>query len=279
MDQKDDVVIGFITGYKFAKIRPWVNSLIRSGFSGKKVMVCYNIEQDVIDELEKLGFIVYSFHIEEQFNIVNIRFLHIWQILRDWENKPRYVISTDVADVVFQENPSVWMENNLGDKKINVGSEGLRYKDEDWGIHNMYQSFGHIAANHMKEKPIYNAGTTAGTYNEYIDLCYNVFLLCQGAPQFVVGGGGPDQAALNLLLSLKPYEDITKFNAHDSSWSCQCGTMVDPTKIDKFRPNLLSPEPKFDGKYVYTSTGEKYTLVHQYNRIPEWKEKIEKKYE
>jgi len=55
--------------------------------------------------------------------------------------------------------------------------------------------------------------------------------------------------------------------------------MVDPTKIDKFRPNLLSPEPKFDGEYVYTSTGEKYTLVHQYNRIPEWKEKIEKKYE
>jgi len=84
---------------------------------------------------------------------------------------------------------------------------------------------------------------------------------------------------LNLLLSLKPYEDITKFNSHDSSWSCQCGTMVDPTKIDKFRPNLLSPEPKFDGEYAYTSTGEKYTLVHQYNRIPEWKEKIEKKYE
>jgi hypothetical protein len=40
----------------------------------------------------------------------------------------------------------------------------------------------------------------------------------------------------------------------------------------------LSPEPTFDGEYAYTSNGEKYVMVHQYNRVPEWKEKIERKY-
>ena len=277
--KESDVVIGFITGYKFSKIAPWVHSLIRSGFSGQKWLICYNIEKPLIHYLESLDFKVVDIKMKEQFNIVNIRFLHIWQILKQLPEKPRYIINTDVADVVFQKDPSIWLEENIGDKKIVAAGESLLYKDEEWGIHNMYRSFGPIAADHMKDIPIHNAGVTAGTYEDYIDLCYNVWLLCQGAPMYVEGGGGPDQAALNLLLSLKPYKDITKFVNHDEPWACQCGTTVDLRKIYQFRPKLLSPEPTFDGEFVYTSTGEKYSIVHQYNRIPEWKEKLEKKYE
>jgi hypothetical protein len=80
------------------------------------------------------------------------------------------------------------------------------------------------------------------------------------------------------MLSLEPYKSITKFNDHDTNWACECGTTVDPSKMTSFRPNLLSPEPTFDGEYVYTSKGEKYVMVHQYNRVPDWKEKIERKY-
>ena len=277
--KQDDIVIGFITGYKFEKITPWVNSLIQSGFTGRKWMICYNIEKPVLDELQSLGFQVLNIEIKEQFNIVNLRFLHIWQILKDLPYKPRYIINTDVADVVFQKDPSIWLEENIGNKKIVVACESLKYKDEEWGINNMYRSFGPIAAKHMEEIPIHNAGTTAGAYEEYIDLCYNIWLLCQGAPMYVEGGGGPDQAALNLLLSLKPYKDITMFVNHDEPWACQCGTTADLRKIEQFRPKLLSPEPSFDGEFVYNSAGEKYSMVHQYNRIPEWKEKLEKKYE
>jgi hypothetical protein len=276
--KESDVVVGFITGYKFEKIAPWVNSLIQSGFSGQKLMICYNIEQDVITKLESLGFTVYNIQITQQFNIVNIRFLHIWQILKQLPNKPRYVINTDVADVVFQKDPSIWIEENIGDKKIVAAGESLKYKDEEWGIQNMYRSFGPIAAEHMNDIPIHNAGVTAGVFEDYIDLCYNVWLLCQGAPMYVEGGGGPDQAALNLLLSLKSYNDVTKFVNHDEPWACQCGTTVDPNKINSFRPKLLSPEPTFDGEFVYTSTGEKYSIVHQYNRVPTWKKALEEKY-
>jgi hypothetical protein len=280
MANKDsDLVIGFITNYNFDKLKPWVYSLIDSEFSGQKAMVCYNIQKDVIEELEKLNFIVFPLEVKEQFNIVNIRFLHIWQLLKNIQNKPRYVITTDVADVIFQSNPSEWLEKNLGDKKICVGGEGLKYKDEEWGINNMYQSFGPIAANYMQDTPIYNAGTIAGEYETLLDFCYNVSLLCNGAPQHVPGGGGPDQAALNLLLSLKPYKDIALLNDHDTNWSCQCGTTVDPTKINKFRPNLLSPEPVWKDGKMYNSKGEKYVLLHQYNRVPELKKFIQEKYD
>jgi len=241
-------------------------------------MICYNIQQEVVDKLESLGFQVYNIKIDGQFNIVNIRFLHIWQILKQTPKKYRYIVNTDVADVVFQTNPSDWLEKNMGDKKICVGSEGLKYKDEEWGIHNMYQSFGPIAAEYKQNDVIYNAGTTAGVYEDYIDFCYNVFVAFQGSPQFVPGGGGPDQASLNLLLSLKAYKDITKFNTHDDAWACQCGTTVDPSKIDRFAPKLVDNEPFFKDGVVYTSQGKEFCLVHQYNRVPEWNQFFLNKY-
>ena len=281
MANKDsDLVIGFITGYKYDhKIAPWAESLIESGFTGTKMIVTYNIDKSVVEKLESKGFIVIPLEVNGQFNIVNMRFLHMWQYLKNLKEKPRYIISTDVADVVFQSNPSDWLEQNIGDKKLCASAEGLRYKDESWGFNNMSKSFGPIASHYMSFMPIYNAGVTAGTYEEYIDLCYNVYLLCNGAPQFVEGGGGPDQAALNLLLSLKPYKDITLYTDHDDGWACQCGTTVDPTKINSFRPNLLSPEPVWKDGVMYNSKGDKYAILHQYNRVPMINDYIRKKYE
>ena len=280
MEKKDfDLVIGFITGYKYPKIKPWVESLLNSGFTGQKMMITYNIDQDLVEQLESLDFIVIPLTAQGQFNIVKERFLHTWQFLKTIADKPRYIISTDVADVIFQSNPSEWLEKNLGDKKICASAESLLYKDEAWGIHNMKQSFGPIAANYMAEMPIYNAGVTAGTYEDYIDLCYNVYLLCNGAPSHVPGGGGPDQAALNLLLSLKPYKDITLYTNHDDGWACQCGTTVDPSKMTSFRPHLLSPEPVWKDGVMYNSKGDKYAILHQYNRVPIINDYIRNKYD
>lgn len=291
MEEKD-LVIGFITDYTdYNKIKPYVNSLNRCGFTGDKIMVVYNIGYGIVKKLQEEGFIVIGFErdddnnrfvYKQKFNIVVSRFFHIWFLLREMEKKYRYVISVDVADVVFQRNPSTYLEVALNNPyEIIVGCENLKYKDESWGIHNIYRSFGDIAAIHMQDRPIYNAGTIAGKFDTFLDFCYNIFLLCQGAPMDVPGGGGPDQAALNLLLSLKPYKAITNFRDHNSTWACQCGTTVDPNKIDTFRPNFLmkdEPVMKDDG-CIYNSYGLEYVLVHQYNRVPEWNEIIRKKYE
>jgi hypothetical protein len=133
--------------------------------------------------------------------------------------------------------------------------------------------YGPVIHEFMKERPIYNAGSMAGEYSTFVDYSLDVFLKIQN-----LNNPTPDQAGVNLTLALEPYKSITKFNDHDTNWACQCGTTVDPVKISQFRPNLLSPEPQFDGEYVYNSKGEKYVLVHQYNRVPEWKTKIEAKY-
>jgi len=280
-----DLVISAISGYDFEKIKHWVHSLERTGYKGRKAIIVHNVKDETLHKLKDHGFEIYltsdkrnvtndGYHFADNFGyqVPHTRHYFHWDILRKLKDI-RYVISTDV-DVIFQSNPSEWLEKNLGDKKLNYGCEGLKYKDEAWGNGNMMECFGPVIHEYMKERPIYNAGSMAGEFQTFIDYSLAVWLSIEQSKHPT-----PDQAGVNLMLSLEPYKSITKFNDHDTNWACQCGTTVDPSKIAGFRPNLLSPEPTFDGEFVYNSKGEKYVLVHQYNRVPEWKAKIESKYE
>jgi hypothetical protein len=280
-----DLVISAISGYNFEKIKHWVNSLERTGYDGRKAMIVHNVTDDTIRKLQNRGFEILltsdkrnanddGYHFADNFGyqVPHTRHYFHWLFLKNMKDI-RYVISTDV-DVVFQSNPSEWLEKNIGDKKLNYGCEGLKYKDESWGNQNMMECFGPVIHNYMKDTPIYNAGSMAGEHKTFVDYSLAVWLSIANSQHPT-----PDQAGVNLMLSLEPYKSITRFNDHDTNWACQCGTTVDPNKIDGFRPNLLSPEPYFDGEFVYNSKGEKYVLVHQYNRVPEWKARIESKYE
>ena len=281
-----DLVISAVSNFDYSKLKYWVNSLNATGYTGRKAMIVHNISDDTVKQLKDNGVEVWlttdrrnknndGYHFADNFGhqVPTTRHYYHWALLSEMEDI-RYVISTDCTDVVFQTNPSEWLEKNLGDKKLNYGCESLKYKDEHWGYNNMFTSFGPTMQRHMKDRPIYNAGSMAGEHKTFVDFSLNVFLAIQNLKEPM-----PDQAGVNLLLSLEPYKSITKFNDHDTNWACECGTTVDPSKMSTFRPNLLSPEPTFDGEYAYTSKGEKYVMVHQYNRVPDWKEKIERKYE
>lgn len=281
---KKDVAIGCITNYTFDKIKPWVNSLDRSGFDGHKIMFCYNIRHDVVQELTKRNYEVIGFENDEEnktlkysdpnLSIVLDRFFHIWSTLKSRKGQYRYMIATDVKDVVFQSNPSVWLEKNLCDKKINVACESIHYKDEPWGDHNLYKSFGPMIHDNNRNNLVFNAGTLSGDFDTMIDFFLNVYLSCGGSPRHVEGGGGPDQAALNVLLSLQPYKDITRFTMSEEGWAAQLGTTGPQVNF-----NVVEPRPLIKPTgVVITSTGEPFVMVHQYDRVPEWKKMIEELY-
>jgi hypothetical protein len=125
----NDIVIGSITGYDFDKIKPWVNSLDRSGFNGTKAMICYNVSYETVEELVKRNYTILAFKKDEEnkrfvyrddFSIVVERFLHLWYLLKQFEGKYRYIVTTDVKDVIFQSNPSTWLEENMNEAQINV---------------------------------------------------------------------------------------------------------------------------------------------------------------
>jgi hypothetical protein len=208
------------------------------------------------------------------------RFSHIWYFLNKLENKEqyRYVISTDVRDVIFQTNPSTWLEENMMNKELNVGSECIKFGDEEWNKNNMFLSFGPLIADEMNDKIVYNAGVIAGKFQTFIDLCNNIFLSCGGSPQHVPGGGGPDQAALNVLLNMKPYKDITNFARSESGWAAQLAVMGDTRKFDLMKDFITEPLCSIENGVVYTNDGKIYSIVHQYDRNPELTKAIEKKY-
>jgi hypothetical protein len=283
---KKDLVIGCVTGYDFNMIRPWVNSLDRSGYTGEKAMVCYNVSQDTVKELTDRGYQIFAFNRNEktgdfeyrnQFSIVVERFLHLWFFLKERKGQYRYIVTTDVKDVIFQSDPMKWLEENIGDKKINLGSESITYENEEWGANNLFQAFGHMMYDTMKNKTIVNAGTVSGEFDTMLDLFLNIYLLCNGLNPYVPGGGGPDQAALNILANLAPYSEIANVANSEDGWAAQLGT-TGPQMKSRYNDKLIEKTPIMVDGVVCTSTGKPFALVHQYDRIPEWKNIILEKY-
>jgi len=282
-----DIVVGCITGYTFDKIKPWVNSLDRCGFDGVKAMICYNVDYETTEELVKRGYTIFAFkkndtagrfEYKDNFSIVVERFYHLWYFLKSLKGQYRNIITTDVKDVVFQTNPSLFLERVIKDgKKINVACESIRYKDEDWGDNNLLKSFGPLIHEHNRDNLIYNAGTISGDFDTMIDTFLNIYLLCNGSNPFIEGGGGPDQAALNVLLQLEPYKSITNFAMSEDGYAAQLGT-TGPQIQGKYGDRVVEKTPILVDNMVCTSNGQVFSLVHQYDRVPAWKDLIEKKY-
>ena len=102
---------------------------------------------------------------------------------------------------------------------------------------------------------------------EYIkDLVFQIFFNGINRPIPIV-----DQAVYNVLLQTQPYKGVTFFANQLHGWACQAGTTVDPSKIEGFRPNLTEAEPVWKDGKVYTADGNLFSIVHQYDRVPEWK--------
>jgi hypothetical protein len=282
MSAKKDLIIGAFTNYDWPKIKYWANSIDKSGFTGDKAVIVYNCDYLTIQELLNRNFKVWGFNKDNQGNlsypgtfiIVVQRFFHLWQYIESLSNidEYRYVISTDVKDVVFQRDPSDWLERFLNDKKILASSESLRYENEPWGADNMQGSFPTFY-NKIKSRPIWNCGVQAGDIKVMKDLWLQIWLTCHAAQR-----PNPDQAAYNLLLSMEPWKSITEFSNSESGWACQAGTTVDPEKIESFRPHLLEPEPLWTGTSTANSCGYAHHILHQWDRIPTWHKAIETLY-
>ena len=277
-----DLIVGCATNYDWSKLKYWVNSINRSGFDGDKVLILMNCDKDTVDKISEAGFSIIGFNQDANGNLsynsnmmVHVeRFFHIYQLLKD--NEYRYVITTDVKDVVFQRNPSKWLEENLpeGVEDLVFSSESMKYKDEPWGNQNLLETFGPQIYEDFKNHTIFNVGVLAGHGFAMKDLMMNIFASCMHRPIKIC-----DQSTFNFLISQHPYLSTSMYTKSEDGWACQLGTTADPSKIEQFRPFLLEPSPKMEDDKVVTSTGIEYTIVHQYDRVPEWKKIIEAKYD
>ena len=275
-----DLIIGASTGYTWDTLKYWVNSINQSGFDGDKVLVLMNCDRETTMKVADAGFTIIGFEQDAQGNLVYKhegipvhveRFIHIYEHL--CRTDYRYVITTDVKDVIFQKNPIKFIEENIGDKNLMFASESIRYKDEAWGNQNLLETYGKYIYDKFKDNEIYNVGVLAGTGSAMRDLCINIFTAAINRPIPIC-----DQSTFNFMISQHPYIDTSKYMKSENGWACQLGTTGDPSKIEQFKPYLLEKTPIFEDGKVWTSHGHEFTIVHQYDRVPEWRKVIEKTY-
>ncbi len=275
-----DLIIGASTGYTWDTLKYWVNSINQSGFDGDKVLVLMNCDRETTMKVANAGFTIIGFEQDAQGNLVYKhegipvhveRFIHIYEHL--CRNDYRYVITTDVKDVIFQKNPIKFIEENIGDKNLMFASESILYKDEAWGNQNLLETYGKYIYDKFKDNEIYNVGVLAGTGSAMRDLCINIFTAAINRPIPIC-----DQSTFNFMISQHPYTDTSLYMKSEDGWACQLGTTGDPSKIEQFRPHLLEKTPIFEDGKVWTSHRHEFTIVHQYDRVPEWRKVIEKTY-
>ena len=277
MAQKD-LIIGGCTNYGINQLKPWVLSVNECMPDAHKVMCVGNASDETRKWLSSQGFDIVDMP-NMNVPVHVLRFLSIYEYLRKTWQDYRYVVTTDVKDVYFQWSPFKWMENQsisddmIVNQKLVCGSEGMRYCDEPWGNENLMQAYGPYVHDLFKNNTIYNVGVLGGSSEYMKDLVFNIFTNAINRPIQIC-----DQAVFNVLINTQPYYDVMFFAGNHHAWACQAGTMVDPSKIESFRPFLLDAEPTFDNGVVWTANREMYCIVHQYDRVPEWKKFVQQKY-
>jgi hypothetical protein len=171
--------------------------------------------------------------------------------------------------VVFQSNPFLWLEKNLGLYKIVGCSECLYIKDEYYN----YNWLKNAAADdpdfeRMKDKEILCAGTVVGEYEFVRKLSLSMAEMLDRDSSIV------DQGALNYFLRKPPFEEATRVVR-----MCE-GFVASVNWFIQKQHSMLEecPVMKEDG-LVYPANGkEPFCILHQYDRDPVWKNLIEKKY-
>ena len=268
-----DIIIGCINNYTPDIIKPWVESIIKSGFKGDKVVISFGLPVSTVEYLIEQEFQVFESSLNPGEFIHNRRFLDIWHLLESSEPY-RFVITTDVKDVIFQEDPTKWLEEYL-EKPILASSEWLKVKDEEWNSRNILTNYPHIHSI-IEDKEACNVGVLAGTGNEFKHFCLQLY-------SFIItkqpGEDYADQAAFNCLIHMNHFKDIVQFVREADGWNCQLGTTLDPRVKQKYLPYHLEPLPVYDNEgRIYNSKNKLFCLVHQYDRVPELKNNILNKY-
>jgi len=261
-----DLIIGAYNNYKFDLLKPWVNSIKETGFDGDIVLIAIDPDMDTVEKLEASGVKVMQAKNEQKMMIHMLRFLHIYNYLK-LNPGYRYVITTDVRDVIFQKNPSNYLQTVFGsrDKGIISQSEAIKIKDEAWNRDNIIKNFGHYFYSDVAESPVYNVGVLAGTTAYIKDLCFALFQMSSNRPDWVA-----DQAAYNMLLNYMPWSNVALKLGLSDAWALNAHVTNKPDQLEQFGPYLLEERPYMKDGIVYNSQGKAFTIVHQYDRVPEW---------
>ena len=251
---RKDLIIGAVANYTKDKIVEYVQSINKSGFTGDKIMICYDLPNETMEYLNQNNWMCYEAQTNGHPHMK--RLIDMWQILETHITGYRFVITTDVRDVIFQTNPSDYLEEKYyyGDRlsgwwektEVFVASERLQYHKQEWNIKNIHEGYGNIYWEWIKNKEIGNVGIIAGKGTGVKALLMLNWLVSQAGDVRHY----TDQSSLNLLI----HNDLIKDKVTLVNDLClQVGTLNEELDIR-------------DGIVYNPITNKPYPLIHQWDR-------------
>jgi hypothetical protein len=255
------IILGCITKYTPTDIKPYVESIDKSGYDGGKVMLVYDVPTETIEYLKSKGWDLYSGELHQ--HIILQRFIDSYKLLENYEDET--VIWTDVKDVVFQRNPIEWINTHMN-SELMAFSECVHFKDDSWAVVNAGTSYP-MEWEWLQHKISYCAGTIVGKGYALKDLFIEIYrwsLTTSNTGQL------SDQAAYNVLINLNHFKENVQFVEQEAGFVTQLGTVW----VKRNELPITEPTPIYkDGKF-YNQNGEEFVIVHQYDRDPKIKQEI-----
>jgi hypothetical protein len=259
-------IVGSITKYSVQDIKPYVESINQSGFNGEKLMLVYDISKEVIEYLNDKGWIIAQGELQE--HIILQRFKDVYAILQSYETD--VIIWTDVEDVVFQKDPTDWL-NKWMQKDILAFSECVKLRDDPWACINSGTTFPMEWEFGIKEQISYCAGTIVGKKEAIRDLFIDIYRWSKTTsnPEQL-----SDQAAFNVLLRLNHYKSSVDFVEQERGFVTQLGTVWSK----RYELPITEPTPIYKNNKFYNQLEEEFYIIHQYDRNYLIKEQINNLY-
>jgi hypothetical protein len=286
-------VIGVVKDCGWEYLRNYAVSLSRCGFDGDKVLFVDNITDDAFTKLLGLGFTLVNYNAPKDLDGKKFNSWEdgmAWGFFGRWRFAPvidwlkmdltpggparidnyRYIVWCDVRDVMFQLDPIEWMNDQspiaLG--HLYGAAEGCIIKDQPHNA-NWVQRTAPALWHWMQNEEVLCSGTFAGDASTML----KVFEHMYGLHESVKDMAAFDQGLWNVTARTHPFKTTLNIPKMKKGF-CATGW---PSKAKDFSPYTTDTEPVWNWEDMICEapeTGIPFAIVHQYDREPRWRDKI-----
>lgn len=258
------------------KIKWWFESFKKHS-DGDVVLIAANVNDEDRNTLKDLNLNYVEVTEPDTWRINHQRLIHTKNFIESYDAD--IFLATDVFDVLFHSDPFEMLDTDIND--VWISREGILVREEPWNADVLKKTFPNEVQSCM-DTEIVCSGIMAGKKESFIKLYNKMYDMCENSED---GHNIKDQAALIILVKDGWIENLRIFDL-DEGWAMHCATSG-PTefftswgmKNNIVRKGYGIPELREDGCVYNNKTNLKYGMVHQFNRIPYWKEILTREYE
>ena len=246
MDKTQDVILGVLSGpgyvFKYPGLEAYLESLSRCGYTGRKVMLVWNISPVAREALLRFGFELVDINPWPSDKFFHARMRLAYEYLSKHKDEFRFVFWFDIKDFIFQSDPSVWMEKNIGKYELIGSTECMTIEQEETNQIWALTILGEERYQEIKDEEVINGGTWAGKSSTMTEVFRQVSLGCQTYD----GPYPPCQIWINYVMRQKPFKDVLYIPRWSEGFAACLHPMWWVGAREKCKPYLRDEAPVLD---------------------------------